>query len=76
MGYENDDLLEDIKEYFPWFDSFREGQEAVIRSVLAGRDVLAVMPTGSGKSVCYQYPAMKLPGITLVVSPLIALMQD
>ena len=52
MGYENDDLLEDIKEYFPWFDSFREGQEAVIRSVLAGRDVRAVMPTGSGKAVC------------------------
>ena len=76
MGDESGNLLEDIKEYFPWFASFREGQEAVIRSVLEGRDVLAVMPTGSGKSVCYQYPAMKLAGITLVVSPLIALMQD
>ena len=76
MEYKSDGLLEDIKKYFSWFESFREGQEAVIRSVLTGRDVFAVMPTGSGKSVCYQYPAMKLPGITLVVSPLIALMQD
>ena len=76
MAYERISLLEDIKEYFPWFINFREGQEEVIRSVLAGRDVFAVMPTGNGKSLCYQYPAMKLPGITLVVSPLIALMQD
>ncbi len=76
MEHKRDSLLEDIRAYFPWFQSFREGQEAVIRAVLSGRDVFAVMPTGSGKSVCYQYPAMKLPGITLVVSPLIALMQD
>lgn len=68
-------LLEDVKKYFP-ISGFREAQENVIRAILAGRDVLAVMPTGGGKSLCYQYPAVKLPGITLVVSPLIALMQD
>jgi ATP-dependent DNA helicase RecQ len=54
----------------------REGQEAVIARVLAGRPTLAVMPTGAGKSLCYQLPALLLPGTTLVVSPLIALMQD
>jgi ATP-dependent DNA helicase RecQ len=56
--------------------SFRPGQEDVVRAVLAGRDVLAVMPTGSGKSIGYQLPAILLPGLTLVVSPLIALMKD
>ena len=55
---------------------FRPGQEDVVRAVLAGRDVLAVMPTGSGKSIGYQLPALLLPGLTLVVSPLIALMKD
>jgi ATP-dependent DNA helicase RecQ len=54
----------------------RPGQEDVIRTVLAGRDALAIMPTGAGKSLCYQLPALHLPGITLVVSPLIALMKD
>ncbi len=58
------------------FDAFRPGQEAVVRDVLAGRDVLALMPTGGGKSLCYQLPALLQPGVTLVVSPLIALMQD
>jgi ATP-dependent DNA helicase RecQ len=57
-------------------DGFRPGQEDVVRAVLAGRDVLAVMPTGSGKSIGYQLPAVLLPGLTLVVSPLIALMKD
>ena len=58
------------------FDEFRTGQEAVVRDALAGRDILALMPTGGGKSLCFQLPALLQPGVTLVVSPLIALMQD
>ncbi len=64
-----------LRRYFG-HDGFRAGQEAIVRAVLAGRDVLAVMPTGSGKSIGYQLPALLLPGTTLVVSPLIALMKD
>ena len=58
------------------YDSFRPGQEPVADALVAGRDVLAVMPTGAGKSICYQIPALLLPGITVVVSPLVSLMQD
>ena len=58
------------------YDSFRQGQESVINAVLDGRDILALMPTGARKSLCYQVPAMLLSGITLVISPLISLMQD
>src|SRR5690606_16451615 len=58
------------------FPSFREGQEEIVRAVLNGEDVLAVMPTGAGKSLCYQLPTLVRNGLTVVVSPLIALMRD
>ena len=58
------------------YEAFRPGQEAVVRALLSGRDALAVMPTGAGKSICYQVPAVVLPGLTLVVSPLVSLMAD
>jgi ATP-dependent DNA helicase RecQ len=71
----NSEAVQALNEAFG-FPDFREGQEEVIASILARQDVLAVMPTGSGKSLCYQLPALLFPGITLVVSPLIALMKD
>jgi ATP-dependent DNA helicase RecQ len=69
------DLLATLRQHFR-FESFRPGQEAAIRRVLAGQHTLLVMPTGSGKSLAYQLPALFLPGLTLVISPLIALMKD
>ena len=68
-------MRETLRENFG-FDRFREGQEEVIRALLDGRSALAVFPTGGGKSLCYQLPALMLGGLTLVISPLIALMKD
>ncbi len=68
-------MLETLKVYFG-YDSFREGQESIINTILSGRDSMSIMPTGAGKSICYQLPALMLSGITLVISPLISLMQD
>lgn len=69
------DIYELLKKYYG-YSSFRYGQEEIIRSIISGRDTAAVMPTGAGKSVCYQIPALSFVGITVVVSPLISLMQD
>ncbi|HST60992.1 MAG TPA: DEAD/DEAH box helicase [Longimicrobium sp.] len=64
-----------LRQYWGYAD-FRPGQDQAIRNVLGGGDSLTIMPTGGGKSLCYQVPAMLLPGVTLVVSPLISLMKD
>lgn len=69
------DLLTPLKRYFG-YTAFKPHQEPIIRDVLAGRDVVALLPTGGGKSLCYQLPALIRPGLTVVVSPLIALMKD
>ena len=69
------DLEQTLRDRFG-LEEFRRGQRDVIETVMAGHDVLCVMPTGGGKSLCYQLPALLLPGLTLVVSPLIALMKD
>ena len=61
-----------LKTYFG-YDSFKKGQDEIIEAILSGRDVLAIMPTGAGKSICYQVPALIMPGITIVISPLLVL---
>ncbi|MEC4854121.1 MAG: RecQ family ATP-dependent DNA helicase, partial [Jaaginema sp. PMC 1079.18] len=68
--------LEDYLKYFFGYDSFRPGQRPIIEAAIENRDLLVIMPTGGGKSLCFQLPALLKPGITVVVSPLIALMQD
>ncbi|MBO5500577.1 MAG: DEAD/DEAH box helicase, partial [Clostridia bacterium] len=67
--------LEVLKKHFG-HDHFREGQSEIIDALVVGQDALGIMPTGSGKSICYQVPALMRPGIALVVSPLISLMKD
>ena len=70
-----DGTKQTLKQYFG-YDSFRPGQERMVSAILSGEDALGVMPTGAGKSICYQVPALMLQGLTLVISPLVSLMGD
>ena len=70
-----DALIENLQKYFG-FDTFKAEQAAIIQSLLDGKDTFVIMPTGGGKSLCYQLPALMLPGTAIVISPLIALMKN
>lgn len=72
---QDDELLKALQQYFQ-YDTFRHGQREIIEAILNEENVFAVFPTGHGKSLCYQLPALMLPGTTVVVSPLISLMKD
>ena len=72
---QDDPLTLALQRHFGW-ESFRPGQRSVVEALLAGRDCLAVLPTGAGKSLCFQLPALVRQGLVVVISPLVALMQD
>ena len=75
MKESSESLLQSLQQHFGYSD-FRPGQREVVEALLEGRDCLAVLPTGAGKSLCYQLPALVRGGVVLVISPLVALMQD
>ncbi len=75
IATEHDIITESLQKYFG-FDAFKGDQRAIIQSLLEGKDTFVIMPTGGGKSLCYQLPALMLPGTAIVISPLIALMKN
>ncbi len=75
MRYDPDAARAALKRHWG-YDAFRGGQEDAVRAIVSGRDVLVILPTGGGKSLCFQVPALQVVGLTLVISPLISLMKD